>query len=195
MSNFFNMDFQNFLNTNINKYDYAIIDPPWNYDDKPKSIRIHQVTYNLWDNIELKDIFEKLDVDYIFLWITHSMLPLLFDCIKDSKYVYKILVPWLKMTKNDEIAFGPGNTFRNCVEFLAVLQKPNAKLLKFQLRNVIIDKVGLRTQKPKEWEYKLCKKKKKRGLKGVYIFSGGNLDFIDSVDIITKVSKQKRKLF
>lgn len=186
MSKFYKMDFEDFIDKNINNYDYAIIDPPWNYDDKPKSVTIHQLTYNLWDNFKLKDIFTKLDVDYIFLWITNSMLPLMFEYLENSKYTFKVLIPWLKITENNEIFFGTGNTFRNCVEYLAVLQKPKAKLLHFQLRNVIIDKVGKRTEKPKEFEQKLCKELENKELKGVYIFSGGELDFIDSVDIYSK---------
>lgn len=196
MNRFYKMDFEEFIDTNINRYDYAIIDPPWNYDDKPNNVMIHQVIYNLWDNIKLRDIFDKLDVNYIFLWITNSMLPLMFKYLENSKYVFKILVPWLKMTENNEVFFGPGNTFRNCVEYLAVLQKKDAKILRFQFRNVIIDKVGKRTEKPKEFEQRLCSELNSRGLSGVYIFSGGELDFIDSVDIYSKKdSKNKVELF
>lgn len=194
MSRFYKMDFEEFIDTNVNSYDYAIIDPPWNYDDKPPSVTTHQVTYDLWDNMKLTDIFDKLDVNYIFLWVTNSMLPLMFRCLENSKYVFKILVPWLKMTENSEVFFGPGNTFRNCVEYLAVIQKKDAKILRFQFRNVIIDKVGKRTEKPKEFEQRLCSELSNRGLDGVYIFSGGELDFIDCVDTYTK-PETKVKLF
>ena len=98
------------------------------------------------------------------------------------------------MTENNEVFFGPGNTFRNCVEYLAVLQKKDAKILRFQFRNVIIDKVGKRTEKPKEFEQRLCNELSNRGLDGVYIFSGGELDFIDCVDTYTK-TETKVKLF
>ena len=27
-----------------------LIDPPWKYDDRPKSTQIHQVTYGVWEN-------------------------------------------------------------------------------------------------------------------------------------------------
>ena len=195
MSNHFNIDFEEFLDTNVNQYDYAIIDPPWNYEDKPPAIRKEQVTYNLWDNMKLIDIFQKLNVNYIFLWITNSMIPIMFDCLKESEYEFKILIPWLKMTENNAIFIGPGNTFRNAVEYLVVLQKSKADLLHIQLRNVIIDKVGKRTEKPKEWERRLCVELANRNLKGVYIFSGGELDFIDTVDIYTKEKVNKVNLF
>lgn len=29
-----------------------LIDPPWKYDDHPKSTQIHQVTYGVWENEE-----------------------------------------------------------------------------------------------------------------------------------------------
>lgn len=51
-----------------------LIDPPWQYDDRPKSTQINQVTYSVWENeVGLDWIFSQ-PVEYIFLWATNSML-------------------------------------------------------------------------------------------------------------------------
>lgn len=34
-----------------------LIDPPWQYDDRPKSTQINQVTYSVWENEVGLDIF------------------------------------------------------------------------------------------------------------------------------------------
>lgn len=193
---YYNMDFETWLNQNVNKYDYAIIDPPWNYDDKPPSVTNNQLTYNVWENLKLRDIYVKLDVDYIFLWVTTQMLPLMFDCCKDTKYEFKSLIPWIKLTSKDSLFYGLGNTFRNCVEYVAVFQKSGCSVLRLSERNIIFEEVGKRTIKPKNWERNLVSILSNKHLNGVYIFSGGNLDFIDCVDIVqdTKTT-QRRNLF
>ena len=193
---YYNMDFETWLNQNVNKYDYAIIDPPWNYDDKPPSVTNNQLTYNIWENLKLRDIYVKLDVDYIFLWVTTQMLPLMFDCCKDTKYEFKSLIPWIKLTSKDSLFYGLGNTFRNCVEYVAVFQKSGCPVLRLSERNIIFEEVGKRTIKPKNWERNLVSILSNKHLNGVYIFSGGNLDFIDCVDIVqdTKTT-QRRNLF
>ena len=194
MAKHYQMDFQEFLDSDTSRYDYAIIDPPWNYDDKPPSIE-NQLSYSLWDNMKLSDIFDKLSVKYIFLWITSSMLPVMFECLNNTKYVYKTLIPWIKTTTNDTLFYGLGNTFRNCVEYVAVLQTMDAPVLRLQQRNVIIAPTGKRTLKPKFWEESLCQTVSDKGLTGVYIFSGGELEFIDSVDTYTGSEVQKVLLF
>lgn len=193
---YYNMDFETWLNQNVNKYDYAIIDPPWNYDDKPPSVTNNQLTYNVWENLKLRDIYVKLDVDYIFLWVTTQMLPLMFDCCKNTKYEFKSLIPWIKLTSKDSLFYGLGNTFRNCVEYVAVFQKSGCSVLRLSERNIIFEEVGKRTIKPKNWERNLVSILSNKHLNGVYIFSGGNLDFIDCVDIVqdTKTT-QRRNLF
>lgn len=190
-----NMDFEKWLDTNINQYDYAIIDPPWNYDDKPPAVSNKQLTYSLWDNIKLKDLFHKINTTYIFLWVTNSMLPVLFDSYKDTDYTFKILIPWIKLTENEKLFYGLGNSLRNCVEYIALFQKENSDVLRLSDRNIIFEQAGARTIKPKIWERELVNKLSKKGLKGVYIFSGGDLDFIDSVDIINKPLISKNELF
>lgn len=189
------MDFEEFLNRNITSYDYAIIDPPWNYDDKPPALLNNQLTYNLWENVKLEDVFQKLNVKYIFLWVTTSMLPVMFECSKNSNYTFKSLVPWIKLTPNDNLFYGLGNSFRNCVEYVALFQRNNERPLRLDDRNLIIDRTGSRTEKPKLWERDLTCKLAAKGLKGVYIFSGGNLDFIDCVDVVEDPKASRVDLF
>ena len=189
------IDFEKWLDTNVNKYEFAIVDPPWNYNDKRPSLSVKQLTYNLWDNMKLKDIFQKINTDYLFLWTTNSMLPLVFECCKDSDYEFKVVIPWIKLTNNEKLCYGLGNSLRNCVEYLVLFQKPKAQVLRLSDRNIIFEQSGERTIKPKIWEHELVEKLSNKGLRGVYIFSGGDLDFIDSVDIVDKPTVVQNKLF
>ena len=192
---YYKQDFEKWLDENVNQYDYAIIDPPWNYDDKRPAMLQNQLTYNLWDNTKLVDIFKKINTSYIFLWVTNSMLPVMFDAVKESDYQFKVLIPWVKLTVNDKLAYGTGNSFRNCVEYLTLFQKPDAKVLRLNDRNLIMEQSGARTIKPKVWERELVDTLSHKGMKGVYIFSGGNLDFMDSVDIVEENKINKKSLF
>ena len=192
-----NVDFEVFLDINDTQYGFAIIDPPWNYDDKPPAVMEKQLTYELWDNMKLVDIFQKLDVKYMFMWVTPSMLPVLFNCHTESgsDYEYKTILPWIKTTSKDNLLYGLGNTFRQCCEYLVVFQKHGTPVLRFADRAIIIEESGSRTVKPKIFERELVKKLNDKGLNGVYIFSGGNLDFIDCVDVVEEPKYGKQQLF
>ena len=194
---YYKTDFEEFLNNNSTPYGFAIIDPPWNYDDKSPSLTDNQLTYDLWDNIKLIDIFNKLDVSYMFIWVTSSMLPVVFDCWNSSgnNYEYKTVIPWIKTTSKDNICYGLGNSFRQCCEYLVLFQKPGSDVLRLPDRALIVEETGSRTIKPKVWERQLVDKLNKKGLNGVYIFSGGNLDFIDCVDVIEEKTHVKPNLF
>ena len=50
---YYKQDFKQYLE-NQGNYNYAIIDPPWNYDSKPNAVMYNQLTYELWDNNDLK---------------------------------------------------------------------------------------------------------------------------------------------
>ena len=193
---YYNMDFQEFLDKNIH-YGFAIIDPPWSYDDKSLALTNNPLTYELWDNLKLIDIFEKINVDYIFMWVTSSMLPVLFDCHNSSvnNFEYKTIIPWVKTTSKDNICYGLGNSLRQCCEYLVLFQKPNIPVLRLADRALIVEASGERTFKPKMFEQGLVKKLTEKGLTGVYIFSGGNLKFIDSVDIREEPEYAKSDLF
>ena len=52
------------------------------------------------------------------------------------------------------------------------------------MRNCVLARTGKRTAKPKDFEKDLVNKLSEKGKEGVYIFSGGKLDFINSVDIV-----------
>jgi len=183
MVKYYKEDFKEFLKRNI-RFDYAIIDPPWNYNSKPLALMRNQLTYSLWDNEDLKLFFTSLDVDYIFLWVTNSFIPNAIEAAKDSCFDYKTIFTWVKTTAKDNLAWGLGNTFRNCTEHIIVFQRKKSKCLNLNMRSCILANTGARTVKPKAFEKILIDKLSEKNLRGVYIFSGGELDFIDSVDVV-----------
>ena len=180
---YYKQDFKQYLE-NQGNYNYAIIDPPWNYDSKPNAVMYNQLTYELWDNNDLKLMFEQLKVDYIFLWVTNSFIPNAIEAAKNTEFKYKTIFTWVKLTSKDNLFWGLGNTFRNCTEHIMVFQRKKAKVLNLSMRNCVLAQANKRTMKPKAFEKDLVERLDKKELKGIYIFSGGDLDFIDSLDII-----------
>lgn len=183
---YFKEDFKSWLEEHQDKKEYAfgIVDPPWSYNDSHRPALItNQLTYKLWNNSDLNLIFEKLSVDYLFLWCTNGMLPEAFQA-NSCSFVYKTCLTWCKLTSKNHLAFGLGNHFRNCTEQLLLFVRKGAPTLRLSDRTIIFEPKGVRTLKPKVFERHLVEALNAKGLQGVYIFSGGNLDFIDSVDII-----------
>ena len=103
MVKYYREDFKQFLNRNL-RFDYAIIDPPWNYNSKPLAVMYNQLTYDLWDNEDLKLFFNQLNVDYIFLWVTNSFIPEAIEAAKGSDFDYKTIFTWVKTTSRNNLA-------------------------------------------------------------------------------------------
>ena len=167
---YFKEDYKQFLNNISSKYSYIILDPPWNYDDKPPAVTRNQLTYNLWENTELKEIFNTSNINHIFLWSTNNMLPLCFDAAKNTEFEFKTLVTWVKSTHKDNLFYGLGNTFRNCTEQLLVFSRKGVTPLRLPLRTAILAESGDRTGKPKAFERDLIEHLTQKGLKGIYIY-------------------------
>lgn len=90
----------------------------------------------------------------------------------------------IKLTSKDNLFYGLGNTFRNCTEHIMVFQKKKAKVLNLNMRNCALARTNKRTIKPKAFERELIETLTRKNLKGIYLFSGADLDFIDSLDIV-----------
>lgn len=188
--NYIQKDFKDYIN-NMDFKDYSIIDPPWRYNDIPPCVTNKQLTYSLWnDNYEnLNFIFNKIKTNYLFLWVTNSMLDIVFKSFhSQQQFIYKTCVVWNKLTSKGNLFYGLGNTFRNSTELLLVFQKEKCKPLRLNFRTSIYEESKKRTIKPKIFESQLINELNKKGFKGTYIFCGYdilklNLD-IDCVDII-----------
>lgn len=182
----YKQDYKEYLKNQAVKYDYAIIDPPWLYNQPPKNpIKRNQLTYSLWEsNANLIELLNSIDVEYVFLWVTNPLLGEVFDYISKTKFKYKAILTWIKLTKSGDIAYGMGWTFRNATEQLLVLQQKKVKPLKMNIKNVVTSPIRKRTAKPHEKEREIVAHLNQKGMCGIYLFSGGELDFIDSLDIV-----------
>ena len=99
----------------------------------------------------------------------------------ESKFEYKTLCTWVKLTKNGKLFYGTGHHFRGATEHLIVLRRPKLKALRTNLRNIHIEKAGLRTVKPISFEKEIIDN---IGGKWAYIFSGEkNMPKVHMVDI------------
>jgi N6-adenosine-specific RNA methylase IME4 len=181
-------DYIDYLKTATEK-DFAIVDPPWDYNDKENPAISNNLTYSRWDNVQgLNTLFSLLNTKYLFLWCTNSMIEEVFK-VNFNNYIYKTIITWVKETPHKKLHYGLGNTYRNCTEQLLVFSNKKEKPLRSSLRNCYIDtgwfkEVSLsRTQKPKDFEVCLIKDLVTKGLKqGVYLFSGPNVDVFNSIE-------------
>lgn len=179
-----NKDYNEFLNESKSlgvRYDYTIIDPPWKYNDIPSNLKNQQLSYELWQMNDLSHIFEKLETDYLFIWVTNSML---IDVFRSNfhSYKYKTMITWSKLTSKGNLFYGLGHHFRNNTEHLMYFTNKNVKPLKSSLRNFFQEPSGKRTIKPKNFEKTLIEEFQRKSKKGLYIFSGP-CDVFDGYDI------------
>lgn len=180
----------------MERKDVVLIDPPWNYKDKPPKA-VNPLSYSLWQDNDkcLELLFTKVNCDYLLVWVTNSFL---YNLLRVDHYPfqYKGIVTWLKLTKNGKDFYGLGNYFRNCTEQLVLFTWKGSEPLRLLERNIIKAVAGKETEKPKEFEYNLFKSLKERGLdKSAYIFSGTNVEVFKEFDmdaVDTKFFEKKK---
>lgn len=194
----YDLDFMNYINI-MEPKDFAIIDPPWNLNDRPPKTH-KQLDYTLWKyNIEdLLWIMKHIKTKVILLWYIKSIEQEIYEAIhyhnqdsitKVDDWIVKTDLTWVKLTKNNKIHYGLGHWFRNSVEGIKLIVKRDVKPFRFAMRNVFHKKSQALTEKPKDWEKKLVYNLYNKGYKnGCYIFSGTNVDIfkaypIECVDI------------
>lgn len=185
-----NRDYRDYI-LDMEKKEIVFIDPPWKYDDIQPGLRNQQLTYSLWENeVGIDFVFKNIKTDYLFLWCTNSMLEIVFRANHYS-YKYKSMLTWVKTTKNG-IAYGLGNSFRNCTEQLLLFTNKKTKPFRSKMRNLHMSNGMKRTIKPKELELKVIEhlilKSNNTDIPISYIFSGLEIDLfqhlnIDCVDI------------
>lgn len=185
-------DYIDYIENFIDEKDLILLDSPWKYNDFG-ILKKTQLNYNLWidNDKELEFIFNKVRTKYLFIWVTNSMILNVLKC-KHYDYIYKTQVIWVKKTKNDKVFYGLGNYFRGCTESLLIFSHKNSSPLRFTDRNIIFEKAGKKTLKPKNFELYIFNKFQDLGFfKFSYIFSGENIQSfenlnIDVVDILFK---------
>lgn len=188
---YFKIDYKEFIKS-AQYYDLVIIDPPWKFNDKHPALDA-QLSYTLWDNNidSLNYCFNNLNCNYLLLWTCNSLLNDVFIANKNTKFIYKTMITWRKLTSKNNDFYGLGNSFRNSTEQLLLFSTKNAKPLRTPFRTIINEQCSIRTCKPKDWESKFIEFINLRKMSACYIFSGiflnkfKNLN-IDCIDIIDK---------
>lgn len=180
----------NIVSKDFREVDYSpfstlIIDPPWDYEDNGIRALEKQVSYSRWLNKEGLEFIFSLPSDYLFIWSTNSMIEVVLK-FPQEKFIYKQIFTWVKTTKNNKLAFGLGNNFRNCSEQLLLFVR-KSKIpptpLRLNIRNVVLAESKPRTEKPKEFELFLVKLLEERSQNIAYIFSGPNVNCFKDTQI------------
>jgi N6-adenosine-specific RNA methylase IME4 len=163
------------------KIDFIIADPPWSYSDKHPASYKDQITYSVWDNDSLTQLFANAKCEALFLWAT---VPLLSDILNGDTgdYKYKTTLTWVKETTHGKLHFGTGHWFRGSTEFLILFTRKDAKPFRLPMRNVFLAKTGSRTLKPKSVEKSIVEAIGK-DRRWVYLFSGSDVDAFKGIDI------------
>lgn len=168
------IDYKEYVGYMDHKY-YSIIDPPWDFNDKPPKVD-GQVSYSRWnDNHEcMKWVFENIKSDILFIWIPVSLEDVPHKAVC-NKFKYRTRLTWRKLTKHGKEHYGLGHWFRNSTESLMVFAK-DVKAIKSPLRNIFSASASdERTEKPKEAEVEIIRS---LGIAatGAYLFSGPNVE-------------------
>lgn len=158
-----NLDTEEWFNMNINKYDYVIIDAPWNY------VRCQASSF--WDKVCYMDIFQNCTTNYMFIWTTVEGMSTLMSQQIESEYELKALIPWL-CTNSD---VNTETSYKICREFLAVFCKPRCSFIKLCSPTIILEPNI--TTKPRKWEEQLIRTLSEKGLEGRYISPQGFITF------------------
>lgn len=160
--------------------DCCLIDPPWIYKDSPRAL-VKQLNYNLWSNNEEETLFvlDNIKCNYLFIWVTSSMIPDVFRAIERNKeFNYKTLLVWNKKTTKGNDFYGLGHHFRQSTEFMLVLSRNKVKPIRSSMRTGFSGVVGKRTTKPRDIERKILEHFKT----SCYIFSGDVKDSFNGLD-------------
>ena len=177
-------------------FDYLLIDPPWNFDDRPpKAARQVSDQYEIWGQGLLgngSSVIKVLSwcslgkVHAVFMWVPWSILEEAVsvhfnaDYNRGKRYVLKTVFTWVRLTKNDKIKFGLGHSGRVASEGLLVWVLNDKPPINLQMRTVVHEYSGKRTRKPKNFEVELMTR-----LPGKwrYIFSGPEYEPFRNIDV------------
>ncbi len=119
-------------------------DPPWKF--KNRSTRsAAEKNYRTMTVEEIKGLGPLVkevsdDKAHLYLWTTMSHLPDALDVVKEWGYVYKMIIPWIKLTKNEKLHFGIGNYFRPCLEMCLFGVRGSMRTLTRNTRNLLFAK-------------------------------------------------------
>ena len=179
--------FRRFIASPLNKSSYIFIDPPWNYAPaKYKS--------EFWKDVCFLDIFQNINTDNLFVYVTLEKIPSMIAGYIDSPYELKALIPYASVALHEDSMYSLKNSFRNPLQFLALFQLPTAKSMPDMAKTFIME-YSIDYPRPVDWEDRLFKQFSSMGYSGVYILPNGDIGDTTSVGdgIVSQMSK--RELF
>lgn len=152
----------NLDNTNV-KYVLANIDTQEDYTPMG----------NIYSDVTLYDLFQSLDVNYLILCVPSHMLPSVFNTYVDSNYLFKYLIPWVKINYDDTSLINVTTKLKYCMDYVVVFQKPLTRNIKSTLQTLIIE-----PESPfciNEWQKKLIKSFSNIEYEGLFITNSGEV--------------------
>lgn len=130
-------------------------DPPWKFKNRAtrsaaeKNYRVMAVK----EIMRLGPLVEEVSEDnaHLYLWSTMSHLPDALNIVAEWGFIYKMIIPWIKLTKNEKLHFGIGNYFRPCLEICLFGVRGSMRTLTKNTRNLLFAKrPPVHSQKPEE---------------------------------------------
>jgi len=145
------------------KYKTLYADPPWHFDDELDKTRkkpYPTMTLSELKKLPINRIIE--DEAHIYLWSTSAHVHEAIHLIEAWGFEYKLIIPWIKLTKKGKLHFGMGHYFRHCMEPCLFGVRGAMPTLTKNTRNILYAKTpGLHSAKPDEM-YNLIEKQNPR---------------------------------
>jgi len=125
----------------MTRFKTVYADPPWKFSNRAtrsaaeKSYRVMTVE----EIMNLGPLVEGVSEDnaHLYLWSTVTHMPDAFKVMAEWGYVYKMFIPWIKLTKHGKLHFGMGNYFRPCLEPCLFGVRGRMRTLTRNTRNIL----------------------------------------------------------
>ena len=140
----------------MTKYKIIYADPPWQYsntftranaESNYPTMNINNICNLEIEGFLIKEIIEENAI--LFLWTTGPFLQESFKIIEAWGFKYKTLgFGWTKLNQDKSLFMGLGNYTRSNFEICLIGTKGNLKIEDHNVKNVIISKRLLHSEKP-----------------------------------------------
>lgn len=121
------------------KFRTLYADPPWDFTDKLDSTRTLEyktMTIEELMNLPVSSVME--DNAHIYLWSTSSHIHEALHLMEQWGFVYKTIIPWIKLTKTGKIHFGMGHYYRGAHEICLFGVRGKLNTMTNNTRNVLL---------------------------------------------------------
>lgn len=170
----------------INNRDYLIIDIPNNTDMISDS-------NNFFYQLNLFDLLQKVNVQYLFCKVNYTLLSELFCAYVDSDYNLKAFIPWLKIPFEDTAICELTLKLKNSIDYVIIFENNQSLNIKPLLMSLLIEPKN-KVNNIQKWHQYFISVLNEKNLYGLIINSNGIFEDTEFKNIKNQ-NKSKIELF